>query len=154
MPQLSLHAPLGALTMTEEDGAIVALDWGWGRDQTETALLRAAVRWLDAYFDGSPEAFPLPLNPHGTAYQQRLWQGLLAIPFGTVRTYGAMAAAIGGSARSVWGAAGANPIPIIIPCHRVVAKGGLGGYSGDGGPTDKRFLLTLENATLPAGNAA
>jgi len=145
MPQLSLHSPLGPLTLTQEDDAIVALDWGRGRDQTETPLLRAAADWLDRYFDGEAAAFTLPLRPFGTPYRRRVWERLMLIGHGDVMTYGALAQEIGGSARSVGGAVGANPIPVICPCHRVVGAAGIGGYSGDGGLDDKRFLLHLES---------
>ena len=144
MPQLSLHSPIGDLTVFEENGAIVAVDWGWGRDQQETRLLRRAVDQLDAYFDGTLDAFDLPLAPPGTAYRRRVWQALCDIPYGQTRTYADIAAVAGGVARSVGQANGSNPIPIFIPCHRVVASAGLGGYSGGDGLDTKRYLLDLE----------
>ena len=145
MPQLSVRSALGDdLTLTEEDGAIVAVDWGWGRDQDETALLLRAREQVEAYLDGELQAFDLPLAPRGSAYRQKVWAALCAIPYGEVRTYGQMAAVAGGSSRSVGGANGANPIPLIIPCHRVVAAGGLGGYSGGDGLETKRRLLQVE----------
>lgn len=147
MPQLSFRTSLlDAITVTEEDGAIVALDWGWGRDQVETPLLLEAMRQLEAYFDGDLQAFDLPLAPRGSPYRQRVWGALAAIPYGQTRTYAAIAAVAGGAARSVGGANGANPIPILIPCHRVVASVGLGGYSGGEGIETKRLLLQLEAA--------
>lgn len=145
MPQLSLHSPLGDLTISEEDGAIVALDWGWGRDQTETPLLRRARDQLHAYFDCALSVFALPLSPAGTAYQRRVWQALRDIPYGETRSYADIAATIGSAPRAVGQANANNPIPIIIPCHRVVSAGGLGGYSGGDGPVTKRALLDLEN---------
>jgi methylated-DNA-[protein]-cysteine S-methyltransferase len=153
MPQLSLHTPLGALTLSEEDGAIVALDWGWGRDQTETDLLLRGRTQLHEYFDGSPQAFDLPLSPAGSAYRQNVWKALRRIPFGQTRSYAEIAAAAGGSPRSVGGANGANPIPIIIPCHRVIASTGLGGYSGGDGLSTKRYLLALEQNAHRGGDA-
>ena len=144
MPQLSLHSPFGDLTVSEEAGAIVALDWGWGRDQTPTPLLCRVRDRLDAYFDAAEVTFDdLSLAPAGTPYRQRVWAALRAIPPGQTRTYAAIAAAAGGSARSVGMANAANPIPILIPCHRVVAATGLGGYSGGEGPATKRLLLDL-----------
>ena len=148
MPQLSLHTPVGDLTLSEEDGAIVAVDWGWGRDQTETPLLSAARDQLQAYFDGERLEFDLKLAPVGTAYRQRVWDALCRIPAGATRTYGEIARAAGGSARSVGGANGSNPIPILIPCHRVVAGNGIGGYSGGDGLPTKHFLLDLEARAL------
>ncbi|KAA2213885.1 methylated-DNA--[protein]-cysteine S-methyltransferase [Teichococcus oryzae] len=145
MPQLSLLTPIGALTLSEEDGAIVALDWGRGRDQAETPLLLAARDQLQDYFDGQRAEFDLPLAPHGSVFQQRVWAALREIPPGETRSYGEVARAIGSVARAVGQANGANPIPIIIPCHRVVAGGGaLGGYSGGDGPATKTYLLELE----------
>lgn len=149
MPQLSFRTSLfDALTVTDEDGAIVAIDWGFSRDQHATPLLAEARRQIEQYLDGERRGFDLPLRPHGSAYQQRVWQALRAIPYGATRTYTEVAAMAGGVARSVGSANGANPIPIVIPCHRVVASGSLGGYSGGppdlGGPETKRRLLQLE----------
>ena len=146
MPSLSLHTPLGDLTVSEEDGALVALDWGWGRDQTATPVLVQARDELQAYFDGALTQFTVRVNPYGTPYRQRVWQALCAIPYGETRSYADIAAAAGGSPRSVGGANGANPIPIIIPCHRVLATTGIGGYSGGEGLATKRFLLSLEQS--------
>lgn len=147
MPQLSLHTPVGDLTVSEEDGAIVALDWGWGRDQTETPLLLRARDQLHAYFDGELTEFDLPVAPAGTPYRRAVWRALQTIPYGATRTYGQVAALAGGSPRSVGTANGANPIPIIIPCHRVLASNGLGGYSGGDGTDTKRYLLDLETGS-------
>jgi methylated-DNA-[protein]-cysteine S-methyltransferase len=144
VPLLSLHTPVGDLSVAEDDGAIVSVEWGWGCDQDETALLRSAREQLHAYFDTELTTFDLPLAPAGSPYRQRVWQALLAIPYGATRTYLDIARAAGGSPRSVGGANGANPIPIIIPCHRVVATNGPGGYSGGEGLSTKRVLLLLE----------
>ena len=144
MPQLSFHTPLGAVSVSEEDGAIVAFDWGWGRDQAQTPLLLRAREQLHAYFDGEITAFDLPLAPFGSPYRRRVWAALCAIPYGQTRSYQEIAAAAGGSARSVGGANGANPLPVLIPCHRVVGSSGLGGYSGGDGLDTKRHLLSLE----------
>jgi methylated-DNA-[protein]-cysteine S-methyltransferase len=149
VPLLSLHTPVGDLSAAEDDGAIVSVDWGWGRDQDETALLRRAREQLHAYFDGTLTEFDLPLAPVGSPYRQRVWKALLAIPYGATRTYLDIVQVAGGSPRSVGGANGANPIPIIIPCHRVVATTGIGGYSGGDGLPTKRALLALENGEDP-----
>jgi methylated-DNA-[protein]-cysteine S-methyltransferase len=153
VPQLSLHSPVGDLSLSEEDGRIVALDWGWGRDQTETPLLRRARDLLQAYFDAAPVTFDLPLAPHGSPYCQRVWLELQRIPPGETRTYGEVARAAGGSPRAVGRANAVNPIPILIPCHRVVASAGPGGYSGAGGLATKRALLALEALALPLAPA-
>jgi len=144
LPQLSLHTPLGDLTVSDEDGAIVAVDWGWGRDQEHTPLLDEARAQLQAYFDGRLTRFDLPLSPGGTVYRRKVWAALCDIPAGQTRTYGDIARIAGGTARSVGQANGANPIPVLIPCHRVVAAGGLGGYTGGDGLVTKTFLLQLE----------
>ncbi len=148
MPSFSLHSPLGALTLSEEQGAIVSLDWGWGRDQTATLLLRRAADSLHAYFDGELDHFDLPLAPTGSDYRRRVWAALRRIPFGATASYAAIAREVGGSPRSVGGANAANPIPILIPCHRVVAADGVGGYSGAGGLRTKQWLLALEQPLL------
>jgi len=148
MPQLSLHSPFGDLSISEDDGAIVALDWGWGRDQTPSPLLKDAVKQLNAYFDGKLTAFDLPLAPFGTAFQKSVWQQMRKIPYGKTRTYGAMAGRLKSGARPVGTACGKNPIPIIIPCHRVVGTATLGGYSGAGGLETKVALLRLEGVMI------
>lgn len=149
MPQLSLLTPLGALTLSEDEGAIVALDWGRGRDQEETPGLREAADQLQDYFDGQRAEFDLNLAPFGTPFRQRVWAALRAIPAGETRSYGDIARLLGSSARAVGQANSENPIPIIIPCHRVVGAGGLlGGYSGGEGPETKRYLLELERRAL------
>jgi len=149
--RLTIASPLGPLTLTERDGAIVALDWGPAATEDRTDLLLTAAQQVDAYFYCELRAFDLPLAPEGTAFQQAVWREMLAIPRGRTRTYGDLAARLDGTARAVGGACGSNPIPIIIPCHRVLAAGGrMGGYSGRGGVATKRFLLELEGArSLP-----
>jgi methylated-DNA-[protein]-cysteine S-methyltransferase len=142
-------SPLGLLTVSEEDGAIVAVRWrGRGATPAATPLLAEAARQLAAYFEGRLKDFDLPVRPAGSPFHQAVWQAMCRIPAGTTRSYGAIAAEVGAPAQAVGGACGANPIPIIIPCHRILAAGGsLGGYSGAGGTRTKLFLLTLEGAT-------
>ncbi|HLB99647.1 MAG TPA: methylated-DNA--[protein]-cysteine S-methyltransferase [Acetobacteraceae bacterium] len=144
MPQLSLHTAIGDLSIAEEDGAIVSVDWGFGRDQTVTPLLARARDQLFAYLDGHLTRFDLPLNPAGTPYRRRVWAVLCDIPYGATRSYADIARQAGGSPRSIGQANGSNPIPIIIPCHRVLATTGIGGYSGGEGLQTKRALLALE----------
>lgn len=147
MPQISLHSPIGDLSLAEEDGCIVALDWGWGSVQSSTPLLQEAKRQINAYFDGSLEQFTLPLAPAGTPFQLSLWAALGEIPYARTLTYGALARRLETSPRATGMACGANPVPLIIPCHRVVgAAGQLGGYSGAGGSDTKVALLRLEGA--------
>ncbi|OYV35979.1 MAG: cysteine methyltransferase [Rhodospirillales bacterium 20-64-7] len=145
MPALSMHSPVGDLTLFAEQEAIVAVEWGWGSGPQEaTALLRRTKAALEAYFDGAPLPEDLPLDPAGSPYRLKVWAALRAIPPGQTRTYREIAAIAGGSARSVGGANAANPIPILIPCHRVLASSGIGGYSGGAGLATKRALLALE----------
>ena len=149
MPQLSLHTPLGEVTISEDGGAIVALDWGRGRDQEATTQLCQARDELQEYFDGKRMSFDLPLAPEGSDFQKRVWAALCAIPPGETRSYADIARTIGSAPRAVGGANGANPIPLFIPCHRVIAAdGSLGGYSGGDGPATKRYLLDHESRAL------
>lgn len=151
MPQISLHSPFGDLTVSEYDGAIVALDWGWASLQEPSEVLARAIGQLNAYFDDPATAFDLPLAPAGTEFQKRAWTALRAIPPGQVVTYGDLAASLGSHARAIGLACARNPIPIIIPCHRVVARNGaLTGYSGGDGIATKAALLRLEDWTAAA----
>ena len=145
MPQISLHSPVGDITVFEDDGAIVSLDWGWVRDQIPSRGLELARQQLESYFEGDLKSFDLPLAPAGTPYRRAVWQALCEIPYGETRSYKDIAERAGGSARSVGQANGRNPIPLIIPCHRVVATTHLGGYSGGDGLVTKQWLLALES---------
>jgi methylated-DNA-[protein]-cysteine S-methyltransferase len=149
LPQLSLHTQIGDITVFEETDGVVAIEFGWVRDQHDTPLLRRARDQLQAYFDGALTTFDLPLAPAGTPYQRRVWQALCDIPYGATRSYREIALVAGGGARSVGGASSRNPIPIVIPCHRVLATTHIGGYSGGEGLATKRALLALESRALP-----
>lgn len=151
MPFISLNSPVGPLTIFADDDAIVSVDWGWAAENDEPpgALLETAREQMEAYFEKKLERFDLPLTLHGTPFQRKVWSAIAAIPFGKVRTYGDLARELDTGARSLGGACGRNPIPIIVPCHRVLASdGGLGGYSGMDGLDTKRFLLRLEGVSL------
>ena len=144
-----MHSPIGDLTVSEDGGMIVSVDWGWGAQQSGTPLLAEAIRQLNAYFDGTLETFDLPLAPPGSAHQKAVWRAMCAIPYGHTQTYGELAKASGSVARAVGAACGANPLPVLVPCHRVLAAGGkMGGYSGDGGVETKVALLRLEGVLL------
>jgi len=113
-------------------------------------LLSEAARQLRAYFSGDLRAFDLPLDLQGTPFQLRVWRALLTIPYGATRSYSQIALAIGApqAVRAVGAANGANPIAIVVPCHRVIGSGGsLTGYGG--GLPLKRRLLELEGAVTP-----
>jgi methylated-DNA-[protein]-cysteine S-methyltransferase len=149
MPHCHLLTPVGPITVFEEPDGLVAVEWGRAPDPSETPLLGEARRQLDAYFDRALTDFDLPLAPAGSPFQLAVWEGMRRIPYGAMRTYGDLARETEGSAQAVGGACGDNPIPIIIPCHRVVgADGHMVGYSGAGGVETKQALLRLEGALL------
>ncbi|WP_068437464.1 methylated-DNA--[protein]-cysteine S-methyltransferase [Magnetospirillum sp. XM-1] len=149
MPQLAFNSPIGPLALFEADGAIVAVDWGFLPENDETPLLLKARDQLEEYFDGKRTTFDLPLAPHGTAFQQKVWAALARIPFGQTKSYGELAEELGTAARALGGACGRNPIPVIIPCHRVLAaNGAMGGYSGIDGIETKEFLLRHEGVPV------
>lgn len=148
--RITVNTPLGSLTISEQAGAIVALDWQRLPPTAATPLLRRAAQQIEAYFAGRRRSFDLPLAPAGSAFQQKVWRRMAKISYGEVMTYGELAQAVGSAPRAVGGACGRNPIAIIIPCHRVVGgSGALTGYSGAGGVSTKRFLLELEGALAP-----
>jgi methylated-DNA-[protein]-cysteine S-methyltransferase len=150
MPQLNIDSPLGRLCLVEEDGRLTAIHWrGDAARGQETPLLIEARAQLAAYFAGRRTAFDLPLAPRGSPFELGVWRLMSAIPYGETRSYGELAAALAATARDVGQACGSNPLPIFIPCHRVLAAGGaLGGYSGGKGTETKRQLLVLEGALL------
>lgn len=107
---------------------------------------------LDAYFSGRLHDFACPPSSQGTTFQQRVWQAIAQIPYGQVASYGDIARTIGSTPRAVGQACGKNPLPIIIPCHRVVAASGLGGFSMGSSEHSldiKRWLLNHEGQCLP-----
>ena len=148
-------SPLGPLLLRAEGEALTGLDWAVGGAE-ESPLLLEAERQLLAYFAGRLRQFELPLSPAGTPFQQQVWAALREIPYGETCSYGALAARIGkpGAARAVGMANHANPLPILLPCHRVIgADGSLTGYGG--GLEKKRCLLALEAENCrPFGNRA
>jgi methylated-DNA-[protein]-cysteine S-methyltransferase len=146
MPSLSIPSPIGQLTIDELDDRVVAIRWADAPSSNGSALLAEAARQLAAYFDGRLCRFDLPLAPAGSPFEARVWSAMQAIPYGQTRCYGDLAEAVGSAPRAVGRACGTNPIPIVIPCHRVLAKTGLGGYSGQGGLRTKQHLLALEGA--------
>jgi methylated-DNA-[protein]-cysteine S-methyltransferase len=145
MSYLTVPSPLGDLTLFEDQDALVALEWGRVTGGAETPLLARVRDQLDQYFAGRRQHFDLPLAPDGTAFQKKVWEAIRRIPFGKTASYGAIAHDVDSAPRAVGGACGRNPIPIIVPCHRVLGSGGaIGGYSGLDGLETKRFLLSLE----------
>ncbi len=146
MPSIVMNSPVGPLGVTEEAGAITRLAWGARAEGAETPLLATARRQLAEYFDGTRHAFDLPLAPAGSDFQRAVCAAMCEIPYGETRSYGDIAASLGASAQAVGTACGANPIPVLIPCHRVLGATSLGGYSGAGGIETKVALLRLEGA--------
>ncbi len=145
---LSFPTPLGALTLFSEHDALIAIETGRVPDSVDNdPLLNEARDQLNAYFDGTLQTFDLPLAPEGPPRRREIWHAMIDIGYGQTRTYGAFAKDVKSSARAVGGACAANPIPIIIPCHRVLAADGkMGGYSFANGSESKRQLLMLEGA--------
>lgn len=153
-PELPAHiclsSPVGSLTIFEEDDAVIVVEWGRAPDPSPTKLLEEAKRQLDAYFAGDLKIFDLPLRPTGTDFQRAVCDAMSKIPYGEVQTYGDLADDLGSAARAVGGACGHNPIPILIPCHRVVGTNGkLTGFSGGEGVDTKRQLLRHEQRNTP-----
>lgn len=149
MPAFTMQSPIGLLTIEETDGAITALRFGGETvSPPPTPLLQRAAQQLTEYFAARRRRFDLPLRPQGTVFQQAAWSALCDIPYGQTRTYAQQAAAIGNpkACRAVGMANHCNPLPLFIPCHRVIGAGGkLTGYAG--GLAIKRFLLELEQAS-------
>ncbi|MGA8863151.1 MAG: methylated-DNA--[protein]-cysteine S-methyltransferase [Terracidiphilus sp.] len=148
--QAKLAAPFAVLGIRCEDGALLGIDWlpATTKPQRATSKFAETVcEQLLHYLENPGVKFSVPLKAGGTAHQQKVWQAMLAIPRGETRTYGDIASELKSAAQAVGQACGANPIPIIIPCHRVVGKSGLGGFMhhASGDPLDiKRWLLAHE----------
>ncbi|MDX9872478.1 MAG: methylated-DNA--[protein]-cysteine S-methyltransferase [Clostridia bacterium] len=145
------ETPIGKVALAEENGRITNLqlpkDEAFSEQYTveETSLLREAAAQLTEYFRGKRKEFTLPLQPQGTDFYQKVWWRLLDIPYGTTKSYGQIAAEAGNpkACRAIGQANNKNPIPIFIPCHRVIgAKGDLVGFGG--GLATKTYLLELE----------
>lgn len=152
----SYRSPVGELVVEAEGGVISALSIGGApsksADEVTDAPFIGLFKIFDRYFEGERLDFSgVDVALRGTPFQRRLWQALREIPYGEVVTYGELAAKIfvTGGARAVAGACAKNPLPIIIPCHRVVASGGaIGGYSAGTGVEVKRRLLDLEGVVI------
>lgn len=147
----SVASALGPLTLFEEGSAIIVVEFGRIPEAgTKTPLMVEAEKQLKAYFDGKLEKFDLPLKPEGTAFQKSVWKEMQKIPYGKILTYGDVAKKLKSAPRAVGGACGKNPIPIFIPCHRIVgANMKLTGYSGGEGLETKKSLLILEGVLEP-----
>lgn len=153
----TMDSPIGQLIITGTDDAVTGIIFGLDKflqmknttvEHAEHAVLDKAAQQLDDYFKGTLQSFDVPLLYHGTSFQQNVWKKLLEIPYGETRTYGEIAQRIGNekAVRAVGQANKRNPIPIIIPCHRVIGKNkSLTGYAGN--EIDKKeMLLQLEGS--------
>ena len=147
--RLSITSPFGPITLIEENGFLVKLEWNKQSNETSNSLLNEASNQLKAYFSGNLKVFNLPLNPIGTLHQVKTWKIINEIKYGDYLTYGEIATNIKSSPRAVGNACGKNPLPIIIPCHRVLTKKlDINGYSGKGGAKTKKYLLNLEGIDI------
>ncbi len=143
---IAVETQFGRLGVEETDGAVTRLVWN-GRDEgLETPLLQEAAAQLKAYDQGKLDQFDLPYRITGSDFQKQVCDLMFAIPLGETRTYGDIAKELGQPPQPVGQACGSNPIPVIIPCHRVLAANSLGGFSGDGGIETKVALLRHERA--------
>lgn len=139
------ESPIGMLAIAGDGEAVTSLTLTHdtadpGRND---AVERAAAAWLDAYFSRCPLPAMPPLRPQGSDFRKRVWTEMCKIPYGSTMSYGELARLTGSSARAVGGAVGANPIALMMPCHRVTgARGTLGGFAY--GSECKLFLLNLE----------
>ncbi len=155
MPRTIVDSPIGPLGLVSSETGLRAVLFDGRRIRAEgrSTVLDDAARQLEAYFDGDLFAFDLPLDLHGTGFQRRCWLALASIPYGQTVSYGEQARRLGlgsDAARAVGAANGRNPLPIVLPCHRVIgADGSLTGFGG--GLHVKRFLLEREGALLPLG---
>jgi len=148
-----VDSPVGRLALEADHDVLTRVRWTGDQDRGRAAapggVLREAARQLDLYFARRLTRFDLPLAAEGTAFQKRVWAAMVEIPYGETATYGGLAMALGSGPRAVGTACGRNPIPIVVPCHRVLASGGReGGFSGGQGLSTKRQLLAIEGTIL------
>jgi methylated-DNA-[protein]-cysteine S-methyltransferase len=154
MKSRAVETPIGTLGLTASERGLTSVRWSAkGLPDESSPLLDEAASQLDAYFTGELIDFDLPFDLDGTEFQRNCWLALATIPYGQTVSYGEQARRLGlgpDAARAVGAANGQNPIPVILPCHRVIgADGSLTGFGG--GLQLKRFLLEHEGALLPLG---
>ena len=155
--QAKLKTPFGVLGIRCTNDALTGIDFLPPAEKPQpasSAFARAVCEQLRRYLENPDAQFSIPLKLEGTPHQQKVWQAMLAIPRGQTRSYGEIAAELKSCAQAVGQACGANPIPVIVPCHRIVGKAGLGGFANhaSGAHLDiKRWLLAHESATTTHG---
>ena len=156
----TVDSPIGPLTLAADDGVLCRIEMEGQRHAADPgqlgdraaglACLDLAAEQLDEYFSGGRRRFELPLAPTGTPWQLRVWSALADIPYGATESYGSLASRVGrpGAARAVGAANGRNPLPLVLPCHRVV--GSDGSMTGFGGGIERKLaLLALEAGSAP-----
>lgn len=144
MPITSLDTPVGGLAVAEEGGRITRVFWTDDPHDGTSPILDKAVAQLRAYFAGDLKDFDLPLAPLADPFREQVRAAMRAIPHGQTRTYGEIANDLGTYGQPVGVACASNPIPVIVPCHRVLSADGLGGFSGGQGIETKIALLRHE----------
>jgi methylated-DNA-[protein]-cysteine S-methyltransferase len=147
MIRAGIVGPFGPVALVERDGLLLGLEWRLPEVSGESALLAEGLAQLTAYFDGRLTRFDLALD-WGTGLNAAVRRAMADIPYGETRTYGQIAKVVGAPAQAVGQACGANPLPIIIPCHRVTGTNWFGGFSAPGGVETKAALLQHEGALL------
>ena len=153
--QAKLPTPFGVLGIRCSVDALTGIDFLPASEKPQratSAFAKTVCEQLLRYIENPDVRFTVPLELNGTPHQQKVWQAMLAIPRGKTRSYGELAAELKSCAQAVGQSCGANPIPVIVPCHRVVGKAGLGGFARhtSGAHLDiKRWLLAHEGATKP-----
>ncbi len=147
MNRAGITGPFGPVTLVERDGVLVAMEWRLPEVTDESPVLAEGLAQLQAYFDRRLHRFDLPVD-WGTGLNAAVRHAMAEIPMGETRTYGQIAKEVGAPAQAVGQACGANPLPIIIPCHRVTGTNWFGGFSAPGGVETKAALLRHEGALL------
>lgn len=163
MTENVIHSPLGNIFITVDKGKLLYLGWtpflstgrfGLKNDLSQLPkehcflkdqwVIEKTEKWLNDYFEGKIEEFPVPLDFKGTSFQARVWREMMKVPYGEVMTYGRLAQKVGvpRGYRAVANACKVNPYVIVVPCHRIIAANGIGGYNG--GLEKKKYLLDLE----------
>lgn len=161
--QTTMQTPIGELVLVASDTGLREIRLPLGdrpprrpTGEADTPVLAEVRLQLEQYFDGERRDFDLPLDVDGSPFQREVWDALVRIPYGATESYGQLAERVGrpGAARAVGGANGRNPLPIVVPCHRVIgASGALTGYGGPSqeGLDMKRWLIDHETAAVSAG---
>lgn len=147
MIRAGMIGPFGPVALVEREGTLVGLEWRLPEKPGASPLLAEGLAQLAAYFEGRLHRFDLPMD-RGTGLNEGVRRAMAEIPYGETRTYGQIAKLVGAAPQAVGQACGANPLPILIPCHRVTGTDWFGGFSAPGGVETKAALLRHEGALL------